>query len=91
MLASFVVAVVLAALGRVSVLFWIAYVLYALVVVIPSLAVGIRRLHDTGRSGWWLLIGFIPLIGSIILLVLFATAGEPGSNRYGPPPPPLVA
>ena len=90
-LANFIVLAVLGALSRASVLFLIIYTLYALAVVIPSIAVGIRRLHDTNRSGWWLLIAFIPLIGTIILIVFFATAGDPGGNRHGPPPPPLPA
>jgi uncharacterized membrane protein YhaH (DUF805 family) len=51
---------------------------------IPSLAVSIRRLHDTGRSGWWLLIGVVPLIGIILLIVWFATDSQPGANEYGP-------
>lgn len=50
------------------------------------LAAGVRRLHDTGRSGWWLLVSLVPIVGGIILLVLLASAGEPGPNRYGPPP-----
>ena len=56
---------------------------FALVAVIPSLAVAVRRLHDIDRSGWWLLIGFIPLIGSIILIIWFVTVGHPDLNRYG--------
>jgi len=54
--------------------------------LIPSLAVAVRRLHDTGRSGWFLLIVLIPLVGGIILIVFLATAGEPGPNQYGLPP-----
>jgi uncharacterized membrane protein YhaH (DUF805 family) len=46
--------------------------LYSLVVLIPSLAVGARRLHDTGRSGWWQLIGLVPIIGLIVLIIFFA-------------------
>jgi uncharacterized membrane protein YhaH (DUF805 family) len=61
-------------------------VLYSLAVLLPTLAVGIRRLHDIGKSGWWLLITLIPLIGSIWLLVLFATDSQPGVNAYGPNP-----
>jgi uncharacterized membrane protein YhaH (DUF805 family) len=53
---------------------------------IPSLAVSIRRLHDTGRSGWWLLIGVVPLIGITLLIVWFATDSQPGANEYGPNP-----
>ncbi len=61
--------------------------LYALVVLLPSLAVGVRRLHDTGRSGWWLLIGIIPLIGEIVLLVFNVEDSEENINQYGPPNP----
>lgn len=57
--------------------------IYQLAVLIPSLAVGVRRLHDTGRSGWWLLIGLIPLVGIIVLIVFWATAGDPSPNQHG--------
>lgn len=57
-----------------------------LAVFLPSLAVGIRRLHDTDRSGWWLLIGLIPLIGTIVLLVFYCSDGTKGPNRFGPDP-----
>ena len=60
--------------------------LYGLVVLIPGLAVSVRRLHDTNRSGWWLLIGLIPLIGTIILLVFMVQEGHPGENQYGSNP-----
>ena len=60
--------------------------LYSLAVLLPSLGVGVRRLHDTGRSGWWLLIGIIPLIGWIVLTVFLATDGERQPNAYGPDP-----
>jgi uncharacterized membrane protein YhaH (DUF805 family) len=60
--------------------------IYGLAVVIPTLAVTVRRLHDTDRTGWWILIGLIPLIGTIVLLVFYLTPGTPGSNRYGPDP-----
>ena len=65
--------------------------IYALAVVLPSLGVGIRRLHDTGRSAWWLLIVLIPILGWIALIVFYATDGEPGENRYGPNPKAEVA
>jgi uncharacterized membrane protein YhaH (DUF805 family) len=60
--------------------------LYGLAVVIPSLAVGVRRLHDTSRSGWWLLIGLLPFVGALILLVFFVLDSTPGTNRFGPNP-----
>ncbi|AXG73823.1 DUF805 domain-containing protein [Flavobacterium arcticum] len=60
--------------------------IYSLVVLIPSLAVGIRRLHDVGKSGWFTLIILIPLIGAIWLIVLYATEGDRGANEYGEDP-----
>lgn len=60
--------------------------LYSLAVLLPSIGVGVRRLHDTDRSGWWLLISVIPLIGGIILLVFFCLDSTPGENRFGPNP-----
>lgn len=52
--------------------------------LLPSIAVAVRRLHDTGRSGWWFLISFIPIFGSIVFLVFAVLDSEPGENRYGP-------
>jgi uncharacterized membrane protein YhaH (DUF805 family) len=60
--------------------------IYGLAVFIPGLALAVRRLHDIGKSGWWFLIGFIPLVGLIILIVFFVTDSQPGSNAYGPNP-----
>jgi len=60
--------------------------LVMLTLLVPSLAVTVRRLHDTGRSGWWWFLGFVPLVGPIILIVWFATDGQPGPNQYGPSP-----
>ena len=60
--------------------------LYSLAVLIPTLAVTVRRLHDIDRTGWWIFINLIPLIGFIVLLVFAVTDGTPGSNRYGPNP-----
>jgi len=60
--------------------------LYGLAVLIPSLAVGVRRLHDTNRSGWWLLIVLIPVLGWIALLVFFVQDSDAGDNQYGPNP-----
>ena len=57
--------------------------IYALAVLIPGLAVGVRRLHDTDKSGWWLLLAFIPIVGLIVLIVFWATDGTPGANKYG--------
>lgn len=62
------------------------YFLYALAVLLPSLAVTVRRLHDVGKSGWFLFIVLIPIIGSIWLLVLMCTGGDAGENQYGANP-----
>ncbi|MCD8539447.1 MAG: DUF805 domain-containing protein [Leadbetterella sp.] len=59
---------------------------YALALFIPGLAVSVRRLHDIGKSGWMILVIFIPLIGWIWLIVLHCQDSEPGSNSYGPNP-----
>ncbi len=57
--------------------------LYGLAVLIPSITVGVRRLHDTSRSGWWLFIALIPLIGAIVLIIFFASDSKPEENQYG--------
>ena len=59
------------------------YITYVLAVFIPGLAVAVRRLHDVGKSGWMMLIGLVPFIGSIWLLILMVTDSEPGENKYG--------
>ncbi len=60
--------------------------IYSLAILIPSIAVSVRRLHDTERSGWWLLIILIPLIGAIVLLVFTVQDSQPGPNKYGENP-----
>jgi uncharacterized membrane protein YhaH (DUF805 family) len=64
----------------------VLYGLYLVAVIVPSLAVAVRRLHDVGKSGGWFFIVFIPLIGAIWLLILFVTDGTAGDNAYGPSP-----
>jgi uncharacterized membrane protein YhaH (DUF805 family) len=59
---------------------------WLLVTLLPSIAVGVRRLHDTNRSGWWLWIGLVPGIGAVVLLVLMLIEGTPGANEYGENP-----
>ncbi|MDG1461999.1 MAG: DUF805 domain-containing protein [Gammaproteobacteria bacterium] len=60
--------------------------LYSLALILPSIAVTVRRLHDSNRSGWWLLLCFIPVIGAIVLVVFLATAGDENDNEYGTNP-----
>lgn len=61
---------------------------FSLVVLLPSLAVGARRLHDTGRSGWWLLLLLIPVIGALVLIWFYIQPSDPHPNYYGPAPLP---
>ncbi|CCO45160.1 conserved hypothetical protein; putative inner membrane protein [Vibrio nigripulchritudo SOn1] len=65
-------------------------IVYGLVVFIPGVAVTIRRLHDIGRTGWWILISFIPFLGWLVLVVFAAIAGDDGSNDYGDSPKEFV-
>lgn len=69
----------------------VPYGIYALAILIPSLAVAVRRLHDINKSGWWYFIILIPLIGAIWFLVLLCTEGDKGDNKYGPNPKALEA
>ncbi|MCW8193407.1 DUF805 domain-containing protein [Proteobacteria bacterium 005FR1] len=71
------------------VLGWISETLssiYGLAVLLPAIGVSIRRLHDTGRTGWWLLLSFLPVIGTIILIIFYVQDSEEGTNEYGPNP-----
>lgn len=82
---NFIISMVIAIIGAVIGL-PILHLIYALAVLLPSIGVGIRRLHDTDRSGWWMLIAFVPFIGGIWLLVLMVLEGTAGENQYGPDP-----
>ena len=76
------IAVIEAAVGSPGIL----HLIYALAVFLPALGVAVRRLHDTGRTGWWLLILLIPVIGPIVILVFFVLDSDEGDNMYGPNP-----
>lgn len=82
---NFIAAVVLGILQSIIGIDPVLTSLYSLFVLLPSLAVGARRLHDTGRSGLWLLIGLIPLIGFIVLIVFYCQDSQ-DNNQYGPNP-----
>jgi uncharacterized membrane protein YhaH (DUF805 family) len=82
---SYIAMLVLPALGI------ILYLLVILGTFIPHLALSIRRLHDTDRSGWWYLLGFVPFVGGIILLVWFCTDGTSAANTFGENPKATVA
>ncbi|HEY1428858.1 MAG TPA: DUF805 domain-containing protein [Candidatus Tumulicola sp.] len=60
--------------------------LVPLATLLPTIAVSIRRLHDTGRTGWWYLLALVPILGSIVLIVFFIEEGPSEENRYGPDP-----
>jgi uncharacterized membrane protein YhaH (DUF805 family) len=85
-LVSTIVVAVLVALDLATGIYPILTGLYAFAVFIPSLAVSIRRLHDTGRSGWWIVIALVPLAGAIVLLVFYVQDGASAENLYGPNP-----
>lgn len=81
---NIIVSIILNVIGVVIMLPVLGFI-YSLAVLLPSIAVAVRRLHDTGRSGWWLLIGLIPLIGAIVLLIFFVQDSH-DENLYGPNP-----
>ena len=66
--------------------YFVIFILYAIILIIPSISMTVRRLHDTGKSGWYYLLSFIPYVGSIIILVLTLLDSTPGPNKYGPNP-----
>jgi uncharacterized membrane protein YhaH (DUF805 family) len=68
---------------------WAAFVFNA-GTLLPSIAVAVRRLHDTGRKGWWIFLPLIPIVGFIAALIFYCEPGEPGENRYGPDPKALA-
>lgn len=69
-----------------ALIFGIAFLVLMLGLIIPSIAVSIRRMHDTGRSGWWLLIGLVPVIGFFVILYFFVQRGTVGPNAWGADP-----
>jgi uncharacterized membrane protein YhaH (DUF805 family) len=82
-----VVSVVLAVLAQqFGVVVWLAYVAWWLGLIVPSIAATVRRLHDTNKTGWLVLLGLIPIVGGIILIVLCAAEGDAQANDYGPVP-----
>jgi uncharacterized membrane protein YhaH (DUF805 family) len=60
--------------------------IWGLAHLLPGIAVAVRRLHDTDRTGWWLLIAFVPVIGFLVLIYFYVSHGTPGENRFGPHP-----
>lgn len=83
-LINFVVIIVLLVLDRAVAVLLLLYYLYAVALILPGLGLTFRRLHDTGRSGWWWLIGLIPVLGSLYLIYLLAQPSSPAGDRFGP-------
>jgi uncharacterized membrane protein YhaH (DUF805 family) len=81
LIVSVVTGIIDAAIGNLAL-----GIIVGLALLLPGLAVGVRRLHDTDRSGWFLLLGLIPLVGIIILIVFFCQDSKPGTNAHGPSP-----
>jgi uncharacterized membrane protein YhaH (DUF805 family) len=83
-----IIAVVLSILSSASdsVFLSALFIIYYLIILVPSLAVAVRRLHDTGKNGWTILLSLIPLVGGIILLVFMCTDSQSSDNKYGPNP-----
>lgn len=84
MLIHFIICACIGIVSDVShVLGNILFAVYLLIVVIPAAALSFRRLHDINRSAWWILIGFIPVVGAIVLLIFYVQKGTEGPNRFG--------
>ena len=86
LLDAFVVSPMLGATPEQAMQGGILQMLYALALLIPSIALAVRRLHDIGKSGWWYLLIFIPIVGVLVLLYFFVQDSQPGANAYGPNP-----
>lgn len=80
----FIISAILSKLVRINIVF--LPIIFAIVYIIPSISIAVRRLHDIGKSGWWYFISFIPFVGGIWLLVLLVTKGDVGNNSYGTSP-----
>jgi len=86
---NFIIGIIFFILTRIPVLrvlFWIVYILFVLAILIPSIALGIRRLHDINLIGWLLLLCLIPVVNVIVVFMLCVIEGNPNDNQYGPIP-----
>ncbi|HIE34981.1 MAG TPA: DUF805 domain-containing protein [Campylobacterales bacterium] len=82
-----IISVIAAVLGNI-IGFPIFELLVFLALFVPDIAIAVRRLHDINKTGWWLLVGLIPLIGALVLIAFFVMKSYPDDNQYGPPPLP---
>lgn len=83
---NFIVTILLTIVEYMTGIQSVLVIIYSLILLLPSIGVAVRRLHDIGKTGWWLLISLIPVIGGIVLLVFNCLDSEPGANKYGPSP-----
>ncbi|MBD5359594.1 MAG: DUF805 domain-containing protein [Bacteroides sp.] len=82
---TFIVSAALAVIGGVLNITWLGYI-WSLATLLPSLGLSVRRLHDIDKSGWWIFLGLIPLVGAIILIIWACKESQPYDNQYGPVP-----
>ncbi len=80
---NFIVGAILGCLGKAGA--WLSGA-WSIAILLPQLGLGVRRLHDIGKSGWYWLIALIPIVGWIIVIIWFAKEGDPNENQYGPVP-----
>lgn len=83
---AFFIIVLLCLIPFVNIIGGLAFLVYCFGLIVPRIAVTVRRLHDTNRSGWWLLLYFVPIVGPIVLLVFMCLEGTKGANKYGDEP-----
>ncbi|MGB8363740.1 MAG: DUF805 domain-containing protein [Rhizomicrobium sp.] len=83
-LAYFIIAIVLGIIQSILHLYGVLTGLLAVALLLPNLGLAVRRLHDIGRSGWWILIGLIPIVGWILVIYWYCVEGTSGPNAYGP-------
>ncbi|MBQ4246425.1 MAG: DUF805 domain-containing protein [Succinivibrio sp.] len=83
---AFFIIVLLCLIPFVNIIAFLALLVYCFGLIVPRIAVTVRRLHDTNRSGWWLLLCFVPFVGSIVILVFMCLEGTKGANKYGDEP-----
>lgn len=82
-LANVIIVLILNMLAQMASFFSIICSIYSIAIIFPAISLGIRRLHDINKSGWFYLCGLIPIVGSILLIIWFATDSVPGENQYG--------
>ncbi len=83
---AFFILEILCVIPFVNIIAFLALLVLSLGLIVPGIAVTVRRLHDTNKSGWWLLLCFVPFVGSIVILVFMCLEGTKGANKYGDEP-----